>query len=136
MALEPASRRAAAFFDGQNLFHAVRQAFGYTYPNYDPVALAEAVCQRQGWQLCEVRFYTGVPDPEDDSFWHHFWTRKLTGLGRRGVAVFSRALRYRNRTVRLPNGVQSSATLLERKKELMSALPLMSSAWPGNGPTM
>ena len=28
-------RRAVVFVDGQNLFHAAREAFGYTYPSYD-----------------------------------------------------------------------------------------------------
>lgn len=55
--------RAVSFFDGQNLFHCAKAAFGYTYPNYDPVALAQAVCASQGWQSEQVRFYTGVPMP-------------------------------------------------------------------------
>ncbi len=40
MRVEPATKRAVAFIDGQNLFHAAREAFGYTYPNYDVMALA------------------------------------------------------------------------------------------------
>jgi hypothetical protein len=55
--------RAVSFFDGQNLFHCAKAAFGYTYPNYDPVALAQAVCASQGWQSEQVRFYTGCCDP-------------------------------------------------------------------------
>jgi hypothetical protein len=43
--------RAAAFFDGQNLFHCAKAAFGYTFPNYDPVVLANAVCAQKGWRL-------------------------------------------------------------------------------------
>jgi hypothetical protein len=39
MAIEPADKRTVAFFDGQNLFHAARAAFGYTFPNYDPITL-------------------------------------------------------------------------------------------------
>ena len=35
MLVEPPVKRTIAFFDGQNLYHAVRSAFGYTYPNYD-----------------------------------------------------------------------------------------------------
>jgi hypothetical protein len=35
MSVEPEVKRAVAFFDGQNLFHAVKNAFGYKYPNYD-----------------------------------------------------------------------------------------------------
>ena len=45
MPVEPPVKRAIAFFDGQNLFHAVRAAFGYTSP------------------IDQVRFYTGVPGP-------------------------------------------------------------------------
>lgn len=115
MPLERSSRRAIAFFDGQNLFHAARHAFGHTYPNYDPMALGGTLCERQGWTLSEVRFYTGVPDREDDAFWHHFWTSKLASLGRCGVTVYSRALRYRNKLVRLPDGSEHSYLAAEEK---------------------
>ncbi len=49
MPAEPAAKRTIAFFDGQNLFYAARHAFGYLWPNYDPLKLAQAVCQAQGW---------------------------------------------------------------------------------------
>jgi hypothetical protein len=51
MAAEPGVKRAIAFFDGQNLFYAAKYAFGYSWPNYDPLKLAQAVCRAQGWQL-------------------------------------------------------------------------------------
>jgi uncharacterized LabA/DUF88 family protein len=35
MSSEPLVKRAVAFIDGQNLYHAARESFGYTYPNYD-----------------------------------------------------------------------------------------------------
>jgi uncharacterized LabA/DUF88 family protein len=92
------------FVDGQNLFHADREAFGYTYPNYDVRALAEHICGGRGWQLTQVRFYTGIPDPEDDPRWHQFWSAKLAVMGRQAVHIYSRSLRYRNKTVRLPDG--------------------------------
>ncbi|HNR32025.1 MAG TPA: hypothetical protein PKI11_14130 [Candidatus Hydrogenedentes bacterium] len=44
MLTEPSVKRAYAFVDGQNLFYAAKKAFGYSYPNYDPSALARAVC--------------------------------------------------------------------------------------------
>ncbi len=47
--------RTIAFVDGQNLFHAAKEAFGYPYPDYDARALADAVCRFQGWSLTEVR---------------------------------------------------------------------------------
>jgi hypothetical protein len=36
--VEPQPKRAIVFFDGQNLFYAAREAFGYTHPNYDAQA--------------------------------------------------------------------------------------------------
>ena len=112
---EPEVKRAIAFVDGQNLFHAAREAFGYTYPNYDVSALAAQVCAAAGWTLAEVRFYTGIPDAGDNARWHHFWTHKLSAMGRQGVVVFSRPLRYRNRTVPLPDGTQHSFLTGEEK---------------------
>jgi len=130
MALEPSSKRAIAFFDGQNLFHAARQTFGCHYPNYDPIALAATVCERQGWTLTQTRFYTGIPDPEDDKFWHHFWTVKLAVLGRRGAAVYSRSLRYRNKIVRLPDGSKHSYLAGEEKGvDVRIAIDVISLAW-------
>ena len=130
MPLEPSSKRAVAFFDGQNLYHAARHAFGYTYPNYDPMALAATVSKRQGWTLSEVRFYTGVPDREDDPFWHHFWTSKLASLGRCGATVYSRSLRYRNKIVRLPNGSEHSYLAAEEKGiDVRIAIDVIGLAW-------
>ena len=37
---EPVTKRTAAFVDGQNLFWQAKYAFGYAYPNYDPLLLA------------------------------------------------------------------------------------------------
>lgn len=108
MPAEPAVKRAVAFFDGQNLFHAAKEAFGHTFPNYDPSALAAAVCGSRGWQLTRTRFYTGMPDPSDNAFWHHFWTAKLAQLGREGVVTFARTLRYQNEVIPLPDGTEMS----------------------------
>lgn len=38
--------------------------------------------------LSEIRFYTGVPDPSQDPFWHGFWSNKLRYLGSRGIHVY------------------------------------------------
>lgn len=115
MSGEPPIKRAVAFVDGQNLFHAAREAFGYTYPSYDVTALAKQVCARQEWKLAQVRFYTGIPDASDDPKWHFFWTHKLAAMGRRGVVVYSRSLRYRNRRVSLPDGTHHSFLTGEEK---------------------
>lgn len=104
MAKPPAIIRAVSFFDGQNLFHSAKAAFGYPFPNYDPVALTTAICTAQGWHSKGVRFYTGVPDVADNPFWNHFWTAKGAQMGREGAYVCTRSLRYRNKQVKLPDG--------------------------------
>jgi len=62
-----------------------------------------------------VRFYTGIPDPTDNSFWNSFWSAKLAAMGRQGIHVFARTLRYRNRTVVLPDGTQHTFLSGEEK---------------------
>ena len=108
MPAEPSTKRAVAFVDGQNLFHAAHKAFGHNYPNYDPKKLARVVCSAQGWELVQTRFYTGVPDAADNAFWHGFWAAKLGQMGRQKIWAYSRPLRYQNTTVKLPDGSQYS----------------------------
>jgi uncharacterized LabA/DUF88 family protein len=112
---DPATKRAIVFVDGQNLFYAVKEAFGYTYPNYDVQALAECICGDQGWQLEEVRFYTGIPSVQDNLKWNTFWGRKLSAMGKAGIHVFSRHLRYRNQTMVMPDGTQRSVLVGQEK---------------------
>jgi uncharacterized LabA/DUF88 family protein len=100
---EPSPKRVVVFVDGQNLFHAAREAFGYTYPNYDILALCRVISADHGWDLKQVRFYTGVPDAADNPFWNQFWVKKLRTMSWQGIHVYSRGLRYRNRRVRLPD---------------------------------
>lgn len=111
----PGEKRAISFIDGQNLFHSAREAFGYIYPNYDVKALAEAVCARESWNSTQIRFYTGIPDPSDNHFWNYFWKGKLSVMGRQGVYVYSRTLRYRNKVIRLSNGTSHSFLAGEEK---------------------
>jgi len=115
MRLEPTIKRTMAFFDGQNLFYAVKKAFGYSYPNYDPEALARAVCAAKGWQLETTCFYTGIPRVQDDAFWNHFWTEKLRSMGKRGIRTFTRHLRYRNQSIILPDGRESTVLVGQEK---------------------
>jgi len=107
--------RAVAFIDGQNLFHAAREAFGCTYPNYDVKKLAQVVAHQQGWQLAGTRFYTGIPNEADNISWNHFWQAKLPPMGRQGVQVYSRPLRYRNQRVVLPDGTEHTYLYGEEK---------------------
>ncbi len=115
MSSEPAAKRVAAFFDGQNLFYAAKNAFGYRWPNYDPLKLAQSVCAQHGWTLAQTAFYTGLPSVQDDPFWNHFWTAKLAHMGRVGVRTFSRHLKYRNHVVPLPGGGVTSVLVGSEK---------------------
>ena len=104
MRLEPSLKRTIAFFDGQNLFHAAREAFGYTFPNFNPLTLSQLICLKQNWNLSEVNFYTGIPRKENDPFWYDFWIIKLAAMGTTGIKTFSRPIRYQSRIVSLPDG--------------------------------
>jgi len=112
---EPPAKRAVAFIDAQNLFHAAKEAFGYSHPNFDPLKLARAISEQHAWVLDETRLYTGVPAQADDPFWSHFWTAKLAQMGREGVVTYARALRYRNQTIRLPGGQEHSILVGQEK---------------------
>ena len=115
MAVEPDSKRAVVYVDGQNLYHAAKDAFGYTYPNYDVMALAKEVCKKKEWLLSQVRFYTGVPAVEDNAAWSYFWVAKMATMGRQGTVVYSRPLRYRHKRMTLPDGTQHTFLAGEEK---------------------
>ena len=51
----------------------------------------------------------------DNAFWHSFWERKLRVISWQGVHVYSRSLRYRNKTVRLPDGTEYTFLAGEEK---------------------
>ena len=112
---EPPLKRAVAFIDGQNLFHAAKDGFGYGFPNYDVSALSTKICDSKVWNLYQVRFYTGIPDASDDSFWNSFWSAKLAQMGRQRVEIYSRPLRYRNQSIKLPSGIVHT-TLVGQEK--------------------
>ncbi|MCU0607938.1 MAG: NYN domain-containing protein [Candidatus Edwardsbacteria bacterium] len=102
MATEPTIKRAITLIDGQNLYRCVKAAFGYHFPNYDPIKLSTNICAVKNWQLKGVRFYTGIPTAMDNPLWHGFWTAKLSALKRRGVTTYSRFLHYHDETIRIP----------------------------------
>ncbi len=120
---EPTSKRTIVYIDGQNLFNAAKEAFGYPFPNYNIHDLAETLCNNHGWSLSAVHFYTGIPDPSIDPARHHFWVAKLAVMGTRGVRTFSRPLRYSNQLVALPDG-KMTTTLVGREKGIDIRLAL------------
>jgi uncharacterized LabA/DUF88 family protein len=104
-----------AFIDGQNLYHAALESFGYTYPNFDIKSLSQRICQTQSWELNQVRFYTGVPDKSDNPLWNHFWVAKLRVMSWQQVVIFSRSLRYRNQRIKLADGKEHTFLVGEEK---------------------
>lgn len=112
---EPPVKRTVAFFDGQNLFHHAAAAFGSTYPDYRPLRLATKICAREGFNLHQIRFYTGIPSLFHDPFWNRFWSAKLLAMSRMQIVTFSRQLRYRKKTVRVSPGVELSTWVAEEK---------------------
>lgn len=115
MPAEPEIKRTYAFFDGQALYHAAKEAFGYTYPHYAPGLLAGKICAQKNWRLDQIYFYTGIPSAGDNSFWNHFWTAKMAVMGTRGIHTFCRELRYRNQRMVLPDGSVSTVLVGQEK---------------------
>lgn len=112
---EPDVKRAVSFFDGQNLYRHAKGAFGHHHPNYDPIKLSEAICTIHGWTSHGVRFYTGTPAANKNPMWHGYWQRRLLAMRRAGITVFSRPIRYRIQTTRLPNGEDVTSEIGQEK---------------------
>ena len=113
---EPNNKRVMTFFDGQNLYHGAREAFGHGWPKFDPLKLSHAVCnEHDGWTLKSARFYTGIPAQSEEPFWAGWWQRKLLAISRSAVKVESRELRYRDKTIDLGDGCTLTRRVGEEK---------------------
>jgi uncharacterized LabA/DUF88 family protein len=98
--------RAYVFFDGQNLFHDAQREFAVTHPDFDPLRLANLVCDRRGWDLRHVRFYTGVPTEQQSRTWSVFWANKGAAMKRLGVEVVTRKLNPKTVSIKLYDRVR------------------------------
>ena len=114
--IEPKIKKTYIFVDGQNLYRAAKDAFGYHYPNYNIRLLSEHICSNHKWTLSSIYFYTGVPDPQDDNFWHNFWSKKLSYMGRSGIKLYSRPLRYHNKDLKCPSCNKIYTSLVGHEK--------------------
>lgn len=99
-------KRAAFFFDAQNLFRAAKSCFGYYHPNFDPKKLINYICTQRNYSLHSATFYTGVPTKEDDEEWNYFWSKKLLVIKNSGIGTFHRPVRYNSREFHCPRGHQ------------------------------
>ena len=115
MLREPENKSAVSFFDGQNLFHHAKAAFGHNHPNFDPQKLSDAVCRANGWTNRGVRFYTGIPTAERSPMWHGYWNNRLLAMKRSGIVVTSRTLHYRTESVELSDGCSQDVYVAREK---------------------
>ena len=115
MLREPENKSAVSFFDGQNLFHHAKAAFGHNHTNLDPQKLSDAVCRANGWTNRGVRFYTGIPTAERSPMWHGYWNNRLLAMKRSGIVVTSRTLHYRTESVELSDGSSQDVYVAREK---------------------
>lgn len=106
---------AMGFIDGQNLYQHAKDAFGHHHPNYDPLKLHQAVCQKHGWTPTLVHFYTGVPDCKHERMWAGYWSNRVLALKRANVQVTTRPLRYREESVFVADGSEQTVVTPQEK---------------------
>jgi len=83
--------RVGVFIDGQNVTIGARYAFGHG--NMHPLLLGRALAGED--QLVEVRYATGIPDPEVDSDRFETERRRHDLMVTTDVVVLERLLKYR-----------------------------------------
>ena len=126
---EPTTKTCIAFVDAQALFHAARQAFGCFYPDYDPISLCKSLCEKQGWELAQVRVYTSIPPLDENEHWHRFWMNKLRALEHAGAFCWWRPWRFRRRPVKLPDGQnQMLMAAIEKGVDMRISLDIITRA--------
>ncbi|MDL2263109.1 NYN domain-containing protein [Synergistaceae bacterium OttesenSCG-928-I11] len=103
--VEPIKKRVVAFFDSQNLFQSAKNAWGYSFPNFDPIELSKMIVRAHApdqWWLRGIRIYTGIHDHSINPKWHKFWANKLNAHKAKDSRVhfFTTPLRYSNGVAR------------------------------------
>lgn len=83
--------RVGVFIDGQNITIGARYAFGHG--NMHPLLLGRAIAGE--CELVEIRYATGIPDPEVDAKRHAPERRRHDLMVATDVVVLEKTLRYR-----------------------------------------
>jgi uncharacterized LabA/DUF88 family protein len=83
--------RVGVFIDGQNITIGARYAFGWG--NMHPLLLGRAIAGED--ELVEIRYATGVPDPQIDSGRYEPERRRHDLMVATDVVVLEKTLRYR-----------------------------------------
>jgi uncharacterized LabA/DUF88 family protein len=97
----PRKKRVVTFFDCQNLFKTVKNLWGYSFPNFDPIKLSQKIVSMhcgELWILTAIHIYTGIHDAAVNRGLHDFWNRKLLShkASDSRVSIFTSPLRYSN----------------------------------------
>ncbi|MYA59447.1 MAG: NYN domain-containing protein [Chloroflexi bacterium] len=92
--MQSVNNRAVALFDGMNMYHHAKNAFGDRDGRYDPVKLAGAIANSQKCELVQTRFYVGVPTAARHRRIHDYWRARLSAMQQRGVFVFRGSVNY------------------------------------------
>lgn len=108
---EPDVKRAVAFIDANNTRVAARKAFGESHQNYNPLALAQAVCSAQGWRLAGVYYYLGVPDVKVTEDGHYAWIKRCARWRKQGIHVFTRTMLHDEQGVPREKGIDMRLAL-------------------------
>ena len=88
--------KAIALFDGQNLYHMARYAFGTVSAQVNPQALARAVCRASTWNLVESRYYTGIHSSQKNAKLNAAVQAHIYKMQSIGVQTYVRTLRYQD----------------------------------------
>lgn len=83
--------RVGVFIDGQNVTIGARYAFGHG--NMHPLLLGRALAGE--CELVEIRYATGIPDPDVDPERHEMERRRHDLMAATDVVVLEKTLRYR-----------------------------------------
>lgn len=83
--------RVGVFIDGQNVTIGARYAFGHG--NMHPLLLGRALAG--DCELVEIRYATGIPNPEVDQRRHDIERRRHDLMVATDVVVLEKMLRYR-----------------------------------------
>lgn len=120
--------RTVVFIDGQNLYRVAKNAWGhygapYFWPCYDVAKIAQILNARvAGRKLSEVRFYTGVPTPQQNPFWSRFWRKKIYALRQQGIYCYQGRISSGNQEKGVDVSVATDVLWLTYQRELDVAI--------------
>jgi uncharacterized LabA/DUF88 family protein len=92
----PAVLRCVVFIDGQNLYYACKKCFGHAlaYPQILAQELVADDAHPEARRVEQVRFYSGLHDPNVNPAEHATLTRRLEAMRAAGVVTVTRKLKY------------------------------------------